>query len=40
MTELLCGDDNSKWEEAKQAVVKALEMRKQLWNQVLQLSVA
>jgi hypothetical protein len=40
MTELLCGDDDSKWEEAEEAVVKALEMRKNLWNQVLELSVS
>ncbi|MFN6380510.1 MAG: DUF3050 domain-containing protein [Flavobacteriales bacterium] len=40
MTELLCGDDAAKWEEAKNAVVKALEMRNNLWNQVMQLSEA
>lgn len=40
MTQLLCGEDASKWAEAEEAVVKALEMRKNLWNQVLELSVA
>jgi hypothetical protein len=40
MTELLCGEDASKWAEAEEAVMKALEMRKNLWNQVLELSVA
>ncbi|EIM73678.1 hypothetical protein A3SI_17304 [Nitritalea halalkaliphila LW7] len=32
MIALLCGDDATKWEEAKQAALAALEARKVLWD--------
>jgi len=32
MTTELCGDDPQKWQEAEEAVVKALESRLALWN--------
>lgn len=35
MTEKLCGDSAEKWQEAGDAVVQALEMRKLLWDGVL-----
>ena len=35
MTEKLCGDSAEKWQEASDAVVQALEMRKLLWDGVL-----
>jgi pyrroloquinoline quinone (PQQ) biosynthesis protein C len=31
----LCGDDESKWEEAKQASLKSLEVRSVLWDGIL-----
>ena len=34
MTEYLCGEDAEKWEEAKEVVQKALEVRKGLWDGV------
>lgn len=34
MTSQLCGDNEVKWREAQEAVVKALEMRKKLWDGV------
>lgn len=34
MTSELCGDDEQKWEEATQAVEKALISRKMLWDKV------
>ncbi|WP_124397288.1 DUF3050 domain-containing protein [Thermaurantimonas aggregans] len=34
MTSQLCGDEQVKWQEAQDAVVKALEMRKKLWDGV------
>lgn len=35
MTELLCGDDADKWEQAQQAVAAALKARLQLWDAIL-----
>ena len=32
----LCGNDDSKWEEASQASLKALEIRAQLWDAILE----
>lgn len=32
MTSSLCGEDDSKWAEATQAVIDALEQRNRLWN--------
>ncbi|HLN96745.1 MAG TPA: DUF3050 domain-containing protein [Flavobacterium sp.] len=34
MTSLLCGDDKTKWQEATEAAVQSLAMRKQLWDSV------
>ncbi|MFN4299772.1 MAG: DUF3050 domain-containing protein [Thermaurantimonas sp.] len=36
MTSQLCEDDQLKWTEAQEAVVKALKMRKKLWDGVYQ----
>ena len=38
MTEMLCGNDQEKWREAREAVKRALEMRNALWNGVFALS--
>jgi hypothetical protein len=35
MTATLCGDNQAYWAEAKEAVLKALEMRQLLWDSVL-----
>ena len=35
MTEELCGEDETKWEEATRYVIKSLEKRKELWDAVL-----
>lgn len=35
MTEQLCGNDEEKWKAAEEAVVKALEARKSLWDGAL-----
>lgn len=35
MTANLCGEDDALWAEAEEAVVRALEMRKLLWDSVL-----
>ena len=32
----LCGNDDTKWEEASQASLKALEIRAQLWDAILE----
>ena len=32
MTERLCGNDVEKWKEAEEAIIKALKMRKNLWD--------
>lgn len=34
MTSLLCGEDAGKWQEATDAAVRSLEMRRQLWDGV------
>lgn len=36
MTSNLCGSDANKWQEAERAVIKALEMRKLLWDSALE----
>jgi hypothetical protein len=36
MVENLCGHDDAKWNEAEVFVLKSLQMRKQLWDGVLQ----
>lgn len=36
MTARLCGEEASKWESATHACIKALEMRNELWNGVLE----
>jgi hypothetical protein len=35
MVSELCGDDNAKWEEARIAAQKSLEMRYLLWDSIL-----
>ena len=35
MLELLCGDDEVKWNEAKEAALLALQARKKLWDGVM-----
>lgn len=35
MVELLCGDDDRKWDEAAQAAQQAIEARLQLWNGIV-----
>ena len=35
MLQELCGDDAQKWNEATEACVTALELRKELWDGVL-----
>ena len=32
----LCGEDDAKWAEASQASLKALEIRAQLWDAILE----
>jgi hypothetical protein len=36
MVSELCGNDPTKWEEAEQYSIKSLEMRKQLWDGVME----
>ncbi|MBP6458528.1 MAG: DUF3050 domain-containing protein, partial [Crocinitomicaceae bacterium] len=35
MTESLCGEDEEKWKEAEEFVLRSLEQRKVLWDGVL-----
>jgi len=38
MVSELCGDDNTKWEEATKAAVDSLKMRALLWDGVFRMS--
>jgi hypothetical protein len=35
MVELLCGDDDTSWEEATASALAAIEARVKLWDEIL-----